>query len=209
MLMPRPVPSIVRFRFSSIRSKGAKSFFMSSFLMPMPVSFTLTCSFTWCSSSFSGVTDSVTDPVSVYLTALVRMFVTTCLMRISSPIITCGSSCPALTISCRPLSDARFRIMLIRSFSTDAGSYSTGMISILPASILEKSRMSLTMPSRLPPALRRSSAYRMMPSSVDSRRIISSMPRIALIGVRISCDILDRKRDFARFAASACSAICR
>ena len=50
-------------------------------------------------------------------------------------------------------------------------------------------------------------AYCTVCGSVLSRRIISSMPRTALMGVRISCDMLDRNADFASFAASAFAAM--
>ena len=60
------------------------------------------------------------------------------------------------------------------------------MISILPASILLKSRMSLTSPSKFLPALRMFSAYSIIVSLFASRKTISSMPRIAFNGVRNS-----------------------
>ena len=42
MLSPRPVPSMLRLRFSSMRSNSENSFLRSSGLMPMPVSLTET-----------------------------------------------------------------------------------------------------------------------------------------------------------------------
>ena len=42
ILSPSPVPSMVRFLFSSILSKGLKSLSLSSSLMPIPVSLTST-----------------------------------------------------------------------------------------------------------------------------------------------------------------------
>ena len=57
-----------------------------------------------------------------------------------------------MTVKARPLSSARLAIMFTKSFTSELMSYSTGMISILPASIFEKSRMSFTSDSRLLPA---------------------------------------------------------
>ena len=144
-------------------------------------------------------------PFSVYLTALVRMFVATCLSLISSPYKRCGILGSTFTTSSRFLSSARFLIMLTRSLRIDATSYSTGTISIFPASILEKSRISLIMPSRELPALLMASAYSKILSSVLSLRIISSIPSTAFIGVLISWDILDKKALFASLAAWASS----
>ena len=72
-----------------------------------------------------------------------------------------------------------------------------------PASILEKSRMSLMMVSSASPDLgsrRRSVCWRGV-SSVSSSS--SAMPSTPFIGVRISWLILARNSDFARSAASA------
>ena len=104
MFMPRPVPSIDRFRFSSILWKAVKSLEMSSVFMPIPVSTTRALSMmkrslpvlsppraakpSPCRSVSAGSSQpisSVTLPSRVYLTALVRMFRMHCLMRISSP----------------------------------------------------------------------------------------------------------------------------
>ena len=60
------------------------------------------------------------------------------------------------------------------------------MISILPASILEKSRISFTRDRRVLPDTRIFSAYSSICCSDASLRIISSIPRTAFMGVRIS-----------------------
>ena len=184
---------MVRLRFSSIRSKALKSFEISSSLMPIPVSLTLNFSQIELSSRCSKSTDKVTVPFSVYLTALVKMFVTTCLILISSPKSTLGIFSLAFVTSCNPFLSARGLIILTKSFKTELSAYSTGIISILPASILLKSKMSFTILSREFPALRKFSAYSKIFLSLDSRKIISSIPKMALIGVLISCDILERK----------------
>ena len=72
----------------------------------------------------------------------------------------------------------------------------------LPASIFEKSRMSLISESKVWPASKatvRYSRWRGL-SSVSSTS--SAMPRMAFIGVRISWLMLARKAPFAWFAAS-------
>ena len=108
-----------------------------------------------------------------------------------------------ITSSFRFLSKARCAAIFARSWIRLLISYSTGTISILPDSILEKSKISLISESSVCPAIWISIAYSLIFCSLDSRRIISSMPRTALIGVRISCDICARNLPLASFAASA------
>ena len=95
--------------------------------------------------------------------------------------------------------------MLTTSFITEAKLYSTGISSILPDSILEKSSMSFMIDRSVLPALWMSSAYFLIGSPGDVRRIISSIPIIAFIGVLISWDIFARKSLFALFEAFAAS----
>ena len=154
-------------------------------------------------SFFSKLTAKVTLPFSVYLTALVSIFVMTCLILTSSPSRLFGISLSISSFSASPLSSALVRIILTRSLITEESSYSTGIISILPASILEKSSISLTNPSRLEPAVLILEAYVRISSSSHSLSIISFIPSTALIGVRISWDMFDKNADLASFAATA------
>ena len=62
----------------------------------------------------------VTEPVSVYLTALVSILVTTCLKRISSPFIMDGISGSISSLKDSPLLRALDLIMVTRSFNTEA-----------------------------------------------------------------------------------------
>ena len=75
---------------------------------------------------------------------------------------------------------------------------------VFPASILLISRTSLIIPNRCCDELSILSAYSitfaLLPASCLIKDVI---PMIAFIGVRISCDILDRKSVFALFAFSA------
>ena len=110
-----------------------------------------------------------------------------------------------------PLFLVRKEIMLQTSVRTERRLYSAFEISICPASILEKSSTPLIMESRLLPAfpmfreqeriLPTAPRHRFGSSSSCtvkvSRRIISFMPSTALIGVRISWDILARNSLFA------------
>ena len=75
----------------------------------------------------------------------------------------------------------------------------------LPASILDRSRMSLMTWSSCSPAVlivpSCPACFRVTPS----RRIRCAMPRMAFMGVRISWLMLARNTDFARLACSAAS----
>ena len=82
---PKPVPSIVRVLFSSRRSNELKSLGRSSSLMPIPVSITCTNKVTLSSSLELTEISSVTEPLSVYLTALVSRLIMTWLILRSSP----------------------------------------------------------------------------------------------------------------------------
>ena len=81
--------------------------------------------------------------------------------------------------------------------------YSSSSISILPASILEKSSTSLTRVSNIRPELLTVFAYWSMTSSLFSFKIISFIPRMELIGVRISCDMLAKNFVFASDRSTA------
>ena len=83
--MPRPVPSMLLLRFSSILSNAANSFFMSSFLIPIPVSSTSNRSMTLPSSSAMLVALKEILPLCVYLTAFESRLERTCRSLISSP----------------------------------------------------------------------------------------------------------------------------
>ena len=79
------------------------------------------------------------------------------------------------------------------------------MISILPFSIFEKSRMSLIIASNELEADLIAAACCRASSSLLSRRINSAIPLMAFIGVRISWDILETKLLLALSAAWAFS----
>ena len=79
---------------------------------------------------------------------------------------------------------------------------------VFPASILLISKTSLIIPNRCCDEISILSAYSITLSLLSASCLIKEViPIIAFIGVRISCDILDRNSVFALFAFSAvCSA---
>ena len=135
--------------------------------------------------------------------ALFAILIITCLMRRASPYSLFGRFLSMSKISSTGLSPIRFRKIMLRSLSMDIGSYSSSMISSFPDSILEKSRMSLIMVSRDAPEFLIFIKYPRSWSERSLRSKISVMPTMAFMGVRISCDILERKFDLDSFASSA------
>ena len=185
---------------------------MSSLRMPIPVSFTDTSMITELAMRPASSMEKVIVPVSVYFTALVSRFMMTCSMRTSSPKSSEGSVLSTLTMNSRFLSLALSEMELTRLLIMPASSYLTGIISILPSSILEKSSMLLMMVRSVLPADLIFPEYSRMPSSSDSLYIISFMPRMALMGVLISWDIWAKNLLLdspAAMAASAAACILR
>ena len=75
---------------------------------------------------------------------------------------------------------------------------------VFPASILLISRTSLMIPNRCCDEMSILSAYSITFALLPASCLINDViPIIAFIGVRISCDILDKKSVFALFAFSA------
>ena len=99
----------------------------------------------------------------------------------------------------------------ISVFSMAVGrSNSVGSSSIRPASILDRSRMSLMSDSRCRPDSRMSPRYSaclsLISPNIRSERT-SEKPMIALSGVRSSCDMLARNSLLCRLAVSSCAAL--
>ncbi len=103
------------------------------------------------------------------------------------------------------LSPIRLLIILAISLIIESGSYATSMISILPDSIFEKSRISLIIVRRFLPDARIWCIKSRAVGDISSRRAISAMPSTAFIGVLISWLMFARKSDlsFALFSTSA------
>ncbi len=92
---------------------------------------------------------------------------------------------------------------LMSSSSIGSSKFNCSMLS-LPASMREKSRMSLMMPSKWSAARRILLMCCCLDGIERGSRHRSDSPRMALSGVRTSCDMLDRNLLLARLAASAC-----
>ena len=209
---PSPVPLRRRVLEVSTCEKGWNRPPICAALMPMPVSFTANSRTAWLSSPpgtrSTTHTETFTDPCSVNLTAFVHRLARTWPMR--SPSATSLRGTPSATTSrnSTPFCCALMPVMESTSSSNAFRSNSTGSITSLPASILERSRMSLMMCKSefaATPIRDRCSLTTDSGCASCARWV---MPRIAFIGVRISWLMLARKSLLARFAASAASLAC-
>ena len=115
MEIPKPVPSILRFFSSSRRVKEIESLLISSARIPIPVSITLTKISMLSISTETTLNVKVTEPSCVYLIALVNKFVTTCLIRTSSPKSMRGNSESMSTIKFKPFLLARSAAIFSKS----------------------------------------------------------------------------------------------
>jgi len=201
---PRPVPPNSRVVELStwLNDRNSRSCFSGG--MPRPVSATVKCrpSSPALAAAFRS-TATTTSPLAVNLIALPTRLTTTCRRRVTSPTTTTGTAGSSSATSSRPFSAA------FGASSSSASSrhwrrlYGWVSSSILPDSILEKSRTSLMIVSRLSPELRmistksRCSAL----SGVSTSSVV--MPITPFIGVRISWLMLARNSDFARVASSS------
>ena len=206
MDIPRPVPSICLFFVSSRRSKETKSLSLSSSRMPIPVSITATNSSVSLPSVRPLLTDSVIEPLSVYFTAFVSRFMITCETRTSSPYKRLGNVSSISSVKSSPLAVALVSTDITKPLTICAVSYSASTSSIFPSSIFEKSRILFISVSKVLDAVPILSAYSRIFGSFVSWRIISFMPRTALIGVRISWDICAKNWLLALSARIALSA---
>ena len=87
MASPKPDPPYLEVVVSSSWLNGSKIFGRYSLFMPMPVSFTvnrkLDCP-SYC--AVHSISNEISPPVSVNLTALLRIFIKICSSLVSSPI---------------------------------------------------------------------------------------------------------------------------
>ena len=172
--------------------------------MPMPVSRTSARSHSEPSRAIGRIART-TSPSSVNLTALPTRLLRICRSRTGSPRIWRGRSSERSHITSSDFSCAGAAI----SWMTSSASWQieTGIRSSvsLPASIFEKSRMSLMITrSASPERWTVSASCRCWPvRRVASRS--SDIPITPFIGVRISWLMFARNCDFDRFASSAAS----
>ena len=153
MVRPSPVPPYRRVVEPSAWLNAENSLALCSCVMPMPVSATAISRHARPSLSSSRVIDTWMCPSSVNLTALLIRLVRIWLTRSGSPKSPCGTSSATLNTSSSFFSLALCPISVLTLPSTS--STQNGMVSIVsaPASIFEKSRMSLMMPSNDTPAV--------------------------------------------------------
>ncbi len=155
MARPRPVPPKRRVVELSAWEKGSSRVARADGSMPMPVSATRKCT----PSSPSRETPTVTPPCSVNLTAFPTRLTRTWRRRSESPVTQAGTSSSMSTRRSSPLAWAWAEMVPATLRTAAPRSKSTSSMSSLPASILEKSRMSLMRPSRLWPDSRRATSW--------------------------------------------------
>ena len=169
----------------------------------MPVSRTLKWSMSPLLSLDSQATSTVTSPRSVNLMALPTRLTMICRSLVGSPISVSGTSGCTSQLSSIPFSSARvaktFNVvsrLLRRLKSMDSNSS-------LPASILEKSRISLIRVSKESAEIFTMVRYSRCSELSSVSRARSVMPMIPFMGVRSSWLMLARNSLLARLAASA------
>jgi len=122
-----------------------------------------------------------------------------------SPYSTRGIAGSIFILNSRPLSPIRALVKATNSSNIDFISYSLLIISSLLASILEISKIPLTISSKLLEAIIISLTFSCAEAGISSSFKLSEKPTIALSGVLISWDILDKNSDLAWLAFSAAS----
>ena len=186
IVSPNPVPPNCRVVEPSAWVKGSKIERILDSGMPMPVSRTPNRRRTSFSPPPDWSTLTTTSPSWVNLMALPTRFVRICRKRPASPIIQSGTSGEMSLASSSPFSWARSARVLSRSPTVSRSENGVGSRSSLPASIFEKSRMSLMMVNSesAEEATRPRDSRCSAESSVPSNRSVS--PMMPFMGVRIS-----------------------
>ena len=212
---PSPVPPYLRLVEVSTWLKDWNRRCSRSAGMPIPVSRTAQCSTIGSPLSWSALADgagltagvalilNTTSPLSVNLMALFSRLISTCRKRETSLMMAAGTSGPTSSARSRFLAAAGVDSRSIAPSRHSRRSKAVVSSSILPASIFEKSRMSLMIVSSASPLVRIISANS---CCCGSSFVFSSsplIPMIAFIGVRISWLMVARKALFAWLAASA------
>ena len=153
MVSPSPVPPCFRVVDMSAWVKAWNSFAHCSGVMPIPVSRTenLNCTLRPVCSSTSTFTQ--TSPCSVNFTALLTRLVRICPSRNGSPDSRCGIEAATSAKNSSPFSWAFWPVRVATELTTWSKSKSVVSSFSLPASTLEKSKISLMIPSREVPAL--------------------------------------------------------
>ncbi len=217
---PSPDPPYLRVVEGSPWLNDLNRFCICSGVIPIPVSRTWMWSITrdWSSDgpqlaspsrssvpTSSLVTATTTSPCSVNFTALLSRLTRIWRRRVLSPISICGVGGAMVQARSSPFSSAFVIINSSDSSKQSRRLKTCCSSSIRPASILEKSKISLISVSNVSLLIRTVSTYSCCSASrlVSSNRLVS--PIIAFIGVRISWLIFARNSVFIRLADSAAS----
>ena len=173
---PRPVPPCSRVVDGSAWVKASNRLPWRAGSMPTPVSETSTRSVTRSGVSASRLAWMETSPESVNFTAFEPRLASTCPNRTGSPRRDPGTSGWQATTSSRSLAWAGPLSTSAALSKTARTSKSTCSSSSLPASIFDRSRMSLMIPSRVSPAPWSPSASRRWCSSrsVRSKQVVEA-----------------------------------
>ena len=153
MVSPSPVPPCFRVVDESACMKGWNRRAACSFVMPMPVSLMENRSLTFSPVRSSSSAFTRISPRSVNFTALFTRLVMIWPRRSGSPSSAVGTSSATSTRNSSPLSWAFWAVRVVTEAITSSSEKSVVSMSSFPASILEKSRISLMMPSSDVPAL--------------------------------------------------------
>ncbi len=148
MASPSPLPPNLRVVELSAWTKGRNSLSHPSLVMPSPVSRTEKRNCTVDSLRETVSTDTTTSPLSVNFTALPTRLSSTRPSRMASPASARGTSAATWKCISRSFSAALPDRVLLTLASTGSRSNGIDSISTFPASIFEKSRMSLMIASR-------------------------------------------------------------
>ena len=187
-------------------SKCRKSFVCSSAEMPGPLSSTSTRRQGPASAQRSARTRKPTPPRSVNFTALPSTLMNTWRSLLMSATMYRGTSPISSRTNVSLFASVRTRNIISKSLRRSGRSNVVRFRVVRPASILDISRMSLIRASRCSPLRLIVSRYwPCRASRFRSRSMSCEKPRMAFIGVRISCDMFARKALLARLAASAAS----
>ena len=208
--MPRPVPWTLFVVLFSARVKASNMVSKYSGVIPYPSSSTSIrmCSY-WLERCFSPIIRNQIFPRScVYFTALESRLINIWLILVSSPIkYSCLIFITSTWNNCS-FAFAMGRIMAsmedTKSFKVNSSTFRT----TLPLSILDTSKTSLIKLSRCCPDAVIFLVYSLTLSGLSASFASSVVnPRTAFIGVRISCDILERNVVFELLAiCAACNA---
>ncbi len=205
MASPRPVPLWRRDSEPSACTNRSKMCSRCLSRMPGPESVTENSSITDSGVASTARTARDTRPASVNFSALSSRFTSTWRSRMGSPTRPSGTSSGTRKAKPRPFSSARCTNMVCRVDRRLRRRNTWLSSSTMPASILEKSRMSLMSASSDSAEFCAASRYSRCSSSSGVSSARSSMPSTPFMGVRISWLMEAKNSLLALSAASAAS----